>query len=509
MKIFQNYKIITSLTAKDFFYIVFWIFLFLSINSKPSQLYSDGFGIINGIRSIIPTILLLPAIIFFFKSSFKRDKLYKNSNIIIYLFFLYSLSQVIGGILYDGFYNYYEANYLIYSYILLLLIIYELNQNNKSNAINLITIITVFFILVLSAQYVYESIQDYFFNPNNAFTKWMYAINEVKQDTYQNPSPRITGTSRIIALLSIIIMVFYFNIKENSKKIILSILFFSLTTIIWMMQSRGTIICFIFSILFLIFFNYKLTLLKKIIITLICILIPFSMANIIYALKISLKFKDICSKNYLHKSENCKLIIVDEEKIDIFIEDLSRKGDNPQIKNSEKIIHSFKNNNLENRFIKPSSIQSSSYSYSSGRVEIWKKIYQLYNKNNIFGLGPQGDRKLLANEGDLISHYSSNASSLVFYALVSSGLIGLTCILLALLLISIKILKILLMKNKLYEKKNIASLSSSIILIFLLIRALIENSFAIFSLDALFFFNALIILLANSKNLLKNSDNLI
>ena len=228
------------------------------------------------------------------------------------------------------------------------------------------------------------------------------------------------------------------------------------------------------------------------------------MANIIYTLKISLKYNDLCSKNYLHKSKNCKSIIVDKEKIHIFLEELNKKN---KTQNSEKIINSFKNNNLENRFIKPSLSKTSSY--SSGRVEIWKRIYHLYNKNNIFGLGPQGDRKLLVNEDDLISHYSSNASSLVFYALVSSGLIGLTCILLALLLISIKILKILLMKNKLYEKKNIASLSSSIILIFLLIRALIENSFAIFSLDALFFFNALIILLTNSKNLLKSSDNLI
>ena len=505
MKNFQNYKIITSLTAKDFFYILFWLFLFLSINSKPSQLYSDGFGVINGMRSIIPTILLLPAIIFFFKSSFKRDKLYKSSNIIIYLFLLYSLSQVIGGILYDGFYNYYEANYLIYSYILLLLIIYELNQNNKSNAINLITIITVFFILVLSAQYIYSSLQDYFFNPNNAFTKWMYAVTVVNQEAYQNPSPRITGMSRIIALLSIIIMVFYFNIKKNSKKIILSIIFFSLITIIWMMQSRGTITCFIFSILFLIFFNYKLTLLKKIIITLICILIPFSMANIIYTLKISLKFYDICSKNYLDKNKNCELIFFDEKEINKFMEEFGKNK--TKIKNLEKIIKSYKKNKLENRFIEPTLDQTSSY--SSGRVEIWKRIYHLYNKNNIFGLGPQGDRKLLANEGDLVAHYSSNASSLVFYALISSGLIGLTCILLALPLIFIKILKILLIKNKLYEKKNIASLSSSIILIFLLIRALIENSFAIFSLDALFFFNALIILLTNSKNLLKSSDNLI
>ena len=218
MKNLQNYKIIASLTSKDFFYIILWILLFLSINSKPSQLYSDGFGVLNGIRSIIPTILFLPTIIIFIKSLLKKDDSYKSSNIIIYLFLLYSFSQVIGGILYDGFYNYYEANYLIYNYILLLLIVFECNRNYKSNVINLITIITFFFILVLSAHYIYDSVQDYFFNPNNAFTKWMYAINEVNDDIYQNPSPRITGMSRIIALFSIILMVFYFNIKKNSKK---------------------------------------------------------------------------------------------------------------------------------------------------------------------------------------------------------------------------------------------------------------------------------------------------
>ena len=189
------------------------------------------------------------------------------------------------------------------------------------------------------------------------------------------------------------------------------------------------------------------------------------MANIFYALKISLKYKDLCLKNYLHKNKNCKLLIVDQEKIDKLIEEIIFNENEAKIKNVEtgknaeidknsetlKIIRSFKNNRLENRFIKPTVNETNSY--SSGRVEIWKRIYHLFNKNNIFGLGPQGDRKLLSNQGDLVAHYSSNASSLVFYALVSSGLVGLTCILLALILISIKILKILLIKNKLYEKK--------------------------------------------------------
>ena len=55
---------------------------------------------------------------------------------------------------------------------------------------------------------------------------------------------------------------------------------------------------------------------------------------------------------------------------------------------------------------------------TSGRTELWKKSFQKFNKNKIFGYGPQADRFLLNDDAN---KYGNNVSNTIIYALLSGG----------------------------------------------------------------------------------------
>jgi O-antigen ligase len=121
---------------------------------------------------------------------------------------------------------------------------------------------------------------------------------------------------------------------------------------------------------------------------------------------------------------------------------------------------------------------------TSGRLDIWKNILTLSKDNLIFGYVSQADRwKLKKNEFD-----QDNASSGLFYALLCGGIAGL----ITYLLISLEIIKIIfksIFSSFILKKNNeYVYMSSLYILIFILLRSVVENSFMIFSLDNLIMF---------------------
>ena len=111
-------------------------------------------------------------------------------------------------------------------------------------------------------------------------------------------------------------------------------------------------------------------------------------------------------------------------------------------------------------------------SYSTGRLNIWKQIVN-HNKssttNLIIGFGPMSDRYLV----------KENASSSLMYMLISTGLLGLISYLLLLASIGVKIINIILKNNF----KNYFLNSMLLLMIFLTLRSLVENSFTIIGLD--------------------------
>ena len=123
--------------------------------------------------------------------------------------------------------------------------------------------------------------------------------------------------------------------------------------------------------------------------------------------------------------------------------------------------------------------------HTSGRIDIWKSLIDKYQKNKLFGYGPQADRFLLAND-DLTYKYSNNASNGLIYAFICGGYFAALIII----LIYFKIftyIKYFFFKKHYLKKMHSVVKISLILLIFLSIRSLIENSFALFSVDFLLF----------------------
>lgn len=121
---------------------------------------------------------------------------------------------------------------------------------------------------------------------------------------------------------------------------------------------------------------------------------------------------------------------------------------------------------------------------TSGRTEIWDKSLKLFEKNKIFGYGPQGDRFVLGPSGD---SFYTNSSNALIYSLMSGGYFGILVMLLIYLNIILKIY-ICLKKLKIFNNYNQITLKISVCyIIFFLIRSLFENSFSVFSIDFLIF----------------------
>ena len=143
---------------------------------------------------------------------------------------------------------------------------------------------------------------------------------------------------------------------------------------------------------------------------------------------------------------------------------------NKNNKNSKTPIEKFK------RPIDPNT-------YSSGRFEDWRNLISKTKKSFYFGFGSQGDRFII----------NQTASNGLLYAYSSSGIIGLLfyCIFIFYCLLKIFENLILKFRQSTDEKKMI-----SIIILILILRSILESSFALFSVD-------LIILLTLFVNLMK------
>ena len=155
--------------------------------------------------------------------------------------------------------------------------------------------------------------------------------------------------------------------------------------------------------------------------------------------------------------------------------------------NKKDLLTEFKEGRHDNRLLgKPGN-------YSSGRKDIWIKLSSYIFKNGfnnlIFGYGSQSDRYLAGQ----------NASNGFFYILITSGLIGLFIFLIISFYILFLFLKLLKNFNVLKENKliNHYHFFSIVLLLFLFLRLIIENTFTSYGLDYLFF----LICFANVFNL--------
>lgn len=275
---------------------------------------------------------------------------------------------------------------------------------------------------------------------------WFYYNDLWRNIYFDNSMIRVTGAARIFLILIIFLLCVLNLMKKSIKKlcIIGVILFCGIN--IWLLQSRTII--FIYTVVLVLnqIFLSKSSHSKKIIFLILMLILPILTVEII---------------------QKSKQIIIDK-------------------------THSYNGSAVpgvdgsKNRIILKEN-------FGSGRTLVWNEILKFYNPKNFFGYGSQADRY----EINLIKEYGSSASNAYLYAFLCGGYLGL----LFLLLINIILIYYIYVyiKNKLYQKNNIELNTSVLILTSLLMRGILENCYAVFSIDFLLFIICLIILQKNIK----------
>tara|TARA_A100000164_G_scaffold119994_1_gene106031 strand:- start:2640 stop:4025 length:1386 start_codon:yes stop_codon:yes gene_type:complete len=455
--------------------------LCLSINTKPGEMYQIFDGLqksINALRFLIPLLMVTISLLILVFLIF--NKKINKTSIILILFTLYFVSQILGLINTSSRDFTLENTYLVIFALgtLSVLILLDSYQSKKISCTIFTLTFSIFtfayiFILLKTPEFFFLAIQD----------GSLYNLFNIHQDFFGQSSPRITGATRIFGVFALICLAFTF-VKKNNNKInyLFYILVILLSLFVWLGQSRGSLLCYYATLIFLIFFLNDLNFLKKIILIISIPLISISLSNIL------LKYSTEVSEIYVEVTD----------KQNILIKEIKEKS--KKIKEKEIEEKKFKNKKFKN---KKSNLRVLEDKTTSGRFQIWSLSLKKYEKNKIFGYGPQADRYLLFNSE--VEHlWSTNSSNLLIYGFLSGGYVGLIFLILIYFYIFLMILKFSIV-NKMYllkytvTKNNIFYVLSITTTIFFLIRSLFENSYGLFSIDFLLMIVSLYILELNYR----------
>lgn len=466
--------------------IFFWICILFSLNSQYTSILeltniykfsffskSSFFIFANFIRFYIPFVILpILIIIFLLNKSKKIDKL-------IFIFFFYFSWQLLVFFFSDRqadlneiftesriansniFYSQYEESILTNLNIIFcslsILIIITIAENLRLNKFNKkIFIITLLFIGLIVVYFTYLLIGEAI-TTDKKFIYFSDTLTATGMVFYQ-PNPRITGISR--SLLIFYFLFFYFLLKSQKKIIWYSTLII-LILLLYKMQTRGAFVGII--ILYTLYFLFNSDELKKKFLNLlVLIIIPIIVFETYYFIR---------NTNYSSKKNN-----------DIF-QPLS----------------------ISTRLVDKS---------TSGRLHIWKNaMFMIKEKKLILGYGPQADRFLLNifaiknskrniyydKYGNPIA-YDNNASNSLLYGYLSGGVLGIS-LLLTIYLMTIIVAAKNIFINKIFTYNNNLWVNfSTIVIIYLGLRGIFENSFSVFGIDYILF----ILAYFTSKNLAKS-----
>lgn len=138
---------------------------------------------------------------------------------------------------------------------------------------------------------------------------------------------------------------------------------------------------------------------------------------------------------------------------------------------------------LKENLITNNTIRKFDGTISSGRAEDWNLIYKKFKSssktNKLFGYGAQGDRYII----------NQTASNGIFYALISSGIIGLIFYVIFTILIFIKSIRLIY-----YNHFNYKIFLPTTLIFIILIRSIVESSYAVFGIDFIVFFTSIFLI---------------
>lgn len=461
--IFAYILICVSISAKSF------DILFIS---KPEL---NLILFINFLRSIISSILFFLFVGFIFWNTYTKKI---EIDIILKLFFIFIFTQIIGGInnpkIYENLYEYdlifnsysnkiwislflyFDQNYYLiclFSILLFFLIVNSFLKKFKIEYLLLISFIIFFSYNIVLIFNIYKS-----FLLSNDFSAYGTMLTDPSNSFFNHSVPRITGVSRLLLFFYIILNCFTFFILKKGGYIKITLLYTLIIfsgSLIWSFQSRTILLTkLIIDILLILFLEKKIKI--KILIFLILTFLPIILHNSII----------------LIKNKESRVSFINEL---VMIQSIIAKQNNSDIKLENNLI--FKKNRIFNEG-------------ASGRSEIWSAIIKKSKESPFFGYGSQADRWYINRSAP----FYNNASSALFYSLISGGITG-VLIYLSIFFKTLKLVFITFLRKKIFFKNNnLLTISSFFILIALLLRSLVENSFMIFSIDNIFFLTCYYIL---------------
>jgi hypothetical protein len=241
------------------------------------------------------------------------------------------------------------------------------------------------------------------------------------------------GLSRILLIISL----FIFLVNQKNNYNYMSCLL--INTTLFLLQSKLILFFLIFFILYKTYLE-KIGIKNKIKNIFFILIIPI-------VLTFAISFQNINDSNY----QNIRLL--------------------EQIKND--IVKKKSDEVLETKF----------FNSLKARLDTWKLIVQ-NSENPVIGYGSQGDRYLAK---DMPKHRSLAANSFI-YAYASSGVIGVSLLLIFYIYLIKLVFKENFLKKKPNDENNIKSFYF-IILIFLIIRSIFENSFSVWGIDFIIMVN--------------------
>ncbi len=472
-----------------FILLLFWLSLntgskYINIEFLENEIYENK---LNFIRAILPFFILFYLLIYEY---FVKKNFTLHFDLIFKLFFLYGFLQISGLLYYQQ--NLYEYYWIICLYSLLFFYQY-ISRNKNHILINTIFLTNIFFILILFLIFIFYTFKENIFSDDLLYHSLAFNLSFLNE-----PFPRSSGLSRNALILFIFFNSLYFYNKQNKSLTVINIF---LVSIILLLQSRGAIFSFV--IIFVIinflfkFENFKERL-KYIIIFL---LIPLSIFVSYPNIK-SLIIKNIYKTNSVSPGGKKELNL-----------------SNIEINIRSDVIETFENEkDLKNKLIK----------FSNNRLNAWDYLLQIFFKNeineemknklkgfnkekflskekrNLFtGHGPQADRHFLFNEDKakemstkVVGPFGAHASNSYIYSLICSGILGFMAFSIINILIFLKLINVFTIKKFINFNNEPFFVSAILIIIFLQLRALIENSYSVFGVDLIIILSAYLVLKA-------------
>jgi hypothetical protein len=494
----MNYFLNTFLKQENFFLKIFLILgLFISWSSISTNFYDittifstnkiNFILLVNFLRStavIIYFIIILFFSIFFYqKTSFKI-----KDNIFYFFIFLYFLAHIPGLLLTD---NSLVNMYYVVSSLNVILIFSLAHKVFDETEIKLFAYITFFYLAIIFFLYFTKDAIKFFTYVDGGHNGSFYSNYTGKDVLFGMIPPRSTGLSRSAILLMLFLTLFSFKLKNKHIRYA-TIIFFS--TVVFLYQSR-TSVGLLFGVAILeIFFLSKYNLIaisKKLAIY---IFIPFVVFTGVTLIKSTIYLNNLIEKK-IDAFSHCEVIIshrVQQINYDpYFIKQcwLKKRARPFSIRQPFKFLQ----NTQEIKYIRAKVIRGHQQDFSSNRYSDWGKIVSFYKDTNelpiiFFGHGAQGDRFLI----------KQSAANGLFYALASSGIIGVIFLLIALINLLIHgTFFVISLKNKLKKDPFYIYI---IMIIVILTRSILESSFAVFGIDFMVLIMCVTMLLQKLKD---------